>query len=177
MLLLPALIDPLAAVCRPFLARWLGVGGRLAAGNVGRNRLRAALTAGAMTAGLVAIVATSGLMTAGLKGGLRRFGAMLHEDLFVVHDLPLLVASGELSVENFYQFIAAGGDRFELSPVVDALRAAGRIGRDPDRAPPLCAGPGRAGPGARQPGHRRGPRAFPGRSAISTFTRVIPRRP
>ena len=121
-LLLPALIDLLAAACRPSLVRWLGVGGRLAAGNVGRNRLRAALTAGAMTAGLVAIVATSGLMTAGLKGGLRRFGAMLHEDLFVVHDLPLLVASGELSVENFYQFIAAGGDRFELSPVVDALR-------------------------------------------------------
>ena len=121
-LLLPALIDPLAAVCRPLLARWLGVGGWLAAGNVGRNRLRAALTAGAITAGLVAIVATSGLMTAGLKGGLRRFGAMLHEDLFVVHNLPLLVASGELSVENFYQFIAAGGDRFELGPVVDALR-------------------------------------------------------
>ncbi|MBN1135835.1 MAG: ABC transporter permease [Anaerolineae bacterium] len=121
-LLLPALIDRLAALCRPFLARRLGVAGRLAAGNAGRNRLRAALTAGAMTAGLVAIVATSGLMTAGLKGGLRRFGAMLHEDLFVVHDLPLLVASGKLSVENFYQFIAAEGDRFELDPVVDALQ-------------------------------------------------------
>jgi putative ABC transport system permease protein len=121
-LLLPTLIDPLAAACRPFLVRGLGVSGRLAAGNVGRDRLRAALTAGAMTAGLVAIVATSGLMTAGLKGGLRRFGAMLHEDLFVVHDLPLLVTSGELSVENFYQFIAAGGDRFELGPVVDALQ-------------------------------------------------------
>ena len=121
-LLLPALIDPLAAVCRPFLVRWLGVGGRLATGNVGRNRLRAALTAGAMTAGLVAIVATSGLMTAGLKGGLRRFGAMLHEDLFVVHDLPQMVASGELTVQNFYQFIAAGGNRFELGPVVDALQ-------------------------------------------------------
>ncbi len=121
-LLLPALIDPLAAACRPFLVRWLGIGGQLAAGNVGRNRLRAALTAGAMTAGLVAIVATSGLMTAGLKGGLRRFGAMLHEDLFVVHNLPLLVASGELSVENFYQFISASGDRFELDAVVDALQ-------------------------------------------------------
>ena len=121
-LLLPALIGPLAAACRPFLVRCLGIGGQLAAGNVGRNRLRAALTAGAMTAGLVAIVATSGLMTAGLKGGLRRFGAMLHEDLFVVHNLPHLVASGELSVENFYQFIGAGGERFELDAVADALQ-------------------------------------------------------
>lgn len=121
-LILPAAIDRLAAACRPFMARRLGVEGRLAAGNVERNRLRATLTTGAMTAGLVAIVATSGLMTAGLKGGLRRFGAMLHEDLFVVHNLPLLVASGELSVENFYQFIAAEGDRFELNPVVDALQ-------------------------------------------------------
>ena len=121
-LLLPALINPLAAVCRPFLTHGLRVAGLLAAGNVGRNQLRATLTTGAMTAGLVAIVATSGLTTAGLKGGLRRFGAMLHEDLFIVHDLPLLVTSGELSVENFYQFIAAGSERFELSPVVDALR-------------------------------------------------------
>ncbi len=120
-LLLPAAIDRLIVVCRPFMVRWLGVGGRLATGNVQRNRLRATLTAGAMTAGLVAIIATSGLMTAGLKGGLRRFGVMLHEDLFVLHNLPLLVASGELSVENFYQFIAAEGDRFELDPVVDAL--------------------------------------------------------
>jgi putative ABC transport system permease protein len=120
--LLPALIGPLAALCRPFLVHGLGVAGRLAAGNVGRDRLQASLTIGAMTAGLVAIVATSGLMTAGLKGGLRRFGAMLHEDLFVVHDLPLLVNSGQLSVENFYQFIVAGGDRLELNPVVDALQ-------------------------------------------------------
>jgi len=121
-LMLPALIDPLAGLCRPLLTRGLGVAGQLASGNIKRNRLRAALTTGAMTAGLVAIVATSGLMTAGLKGGLRRFGAMLHEDVFVVHNLPLLVSSGELSVENFFQFIAAGGDRFELGRVVDALQ-------------------------------------------------------
>lgn len=122
MLLLPALVSPVAAGCEPILARWLGAAGRLAAGNVGRHKLRAALTAGAMAAGLAAMVTNSGLMTAGLKGSLLRFGAMLREDAFIVSDVAESVRDGTLTVDNFFQVISAGDPRYDLSAAVIALQ-------------------------------------------------------
>ncbi|UCC63252.1 MAG: ABC transporter permease [Anaerolineae bacterium] len=120
-LLLPGLIAPVTALCRPLLTRWLGAEGRLAVDNLGRNKLRAALTAGALTAGLTIIVATSGLMTAGLKGALGRIRSMAHEDGFITADLAALVATQEMTFDNFFQFIAQDDLGFDLNPVVRAL--------------------------------------------------------
>jgi putative ABC transport system permease protein len=119
-LLLPAVIDPVTALARPLLVRWLGAEGRLAADNLGRNKLRTVLTAGALTAGLTIIIATSGLMTAGLKGSLSRLGAMMHEDSFVVADIAKAVSSGEFSVDNFFQAISQIPS-LDLTPVLAAL--------------------------------------------------------
>jgi putative ABC transport system permease protein len=111
-LLLPAVIDPVTALARPLLVRWLGAEGRLAADNLGR--------AGALTAGLTIIIATSGLMTAGLKGSMSRLGALVHEDCFVVADIAKAVASGEFSVDNFFQAISQSPS-LDLTPVLAAL--------------------------------------------------------
>ena len=119
-LLLPALVDPVIALCRPALVRWLGTEGRLAADNLGRNVLRTALTAGALTAGLTIIVATSGFMTAGLKGSVSRVRSMGNEDGFVTIDLAQVVASGEMSFQNFFQFLQQD-QGFDLDPVAHAL--------------------------------------------------------
>jgi len=119
-LLLPAVIDPVTALARPLLVRWLGAAGRLAADNLGRNKLRTVLTAGALTAGLTIIIATSGLMTAGLKGSMSRLGAMVHEDCFVVADIAKAVSSGEFSVDNFFQAISQIPS-LDLTPVLAAL--------------------------------------------------------
>ncbi len=119
-LLLPGLLDPATAFIRPLLERWLRAEGRLAADNLSRNRLRATLTVGALAAGLTIIVATRGLMTAGLKGAGLRLGSMLHEDGFVVTDLTQLIASGEFSFENFFQFLSQSPD-LDMTPVVAAL--------------------------------------------------------
>ncbi|MBN1888343.1 MAG: FtsX-like permease family protein [Thermoflexales bacterium] len=119
-LLLPALVGPINAACRPVLVRWLGTAGRLASDNIGRNKSRAALTAGALTAGLTIIVATSGLMTAALKGALGRLGLMLHENTFITVDIASVISSGDMSVENFFQYISENPD-FDLQPVIRAL--------------------------------------------------------
>ncbi len=119
-LLLPAVIDPVTALARPLLVRWLGAEGRLAADNLGRNKLRTVLTAGALTAGLTIIIATSGLMTAGLKGSMSRLGALVHEDCFVVADIAKAVSSGEFSVDNFFQAISQSPS-LDLTPVLAAL--------------------------------------------------------
>jgi len=119
-LLLPAVIDPVTALARPLLVRWLGAEGRLAADNLGRNKLRTVLTAGALTAGLTIIIATSGLMTAGLKGSMSRLGALVHEDCFVVADIAKAVSSGEFSVDNFFQAISQIPS-LDLTPVLAAL--------------------------------------------------------
>ena len=58
-LLLPTLVAPLVALFRPTLVRWLGTIGRLAADNLTRNKLRSALTAGALIAALTTIMSTS----------------------------------------------------------------------------------------------------------------------
>lgn len=125
-LLLPGLVDPVAALCRPLLSRLLGpaggqVIGRLAADNLGRNKLRTALTAGALTAGLTIIVATSGLMTAGLKGSVSRIRTMANEDGFITGDLAAAVASQEMTVDNFLQYITSDDLGFDLEPVIRAL--------------------------------------------------------
>ncbi len=125
-LLLPGLVDPVAALCRPLLSRLLGsaggqVIGRLAADNLGRNKLRTALTAGALTAGLTIIVATSGLMTAGLKGSVSRIRTMSNEDGFITGDLAAAVASQEITVDNFLQYITSDDLGFDLEPVLEAL--------------------------------------------------------
>jgi putative ABC transport system permease protein len=126
-LLLPGLVVPVAALCRPLVSRLLGsaggqVIGRLAADNLGRNRLRTALTAGALTAGLTIIVATSGLMTAGLKGSVSRIRTMANEDGFVTGDLAAAVASQEMTVDNFLQYITSDDLGFDLEPVMTALQ-------------------------------------------------------
>jgi putative ABC transport system permease protein len=120
-LLLPGLIDPVTALCRPLLTRWLGAPGRLAADNLGRNKLRATLTAGALVAGLTMIVATSGLMTAGLKGGVSRVRSSAHEDGFITGDLAAMVAAQEFTFENFFQFLTQDDLGFELNTAVAAL--------------------------------------------------------
>ncbi|MFZ5918686.1 MAG: FtsX-like permease family protein [Chloroflexota bacterium] len=120
-LLLPGLIEPLTRLARPLLERWLGTAGRLAADNLSRNKLRAVLTAGALTAGLTIIVATGGLMTAGLKGSISRIRASDHEDGFVTLDLGQLVASQEMTVDNFFQFLTQENPDFDLDPVAGAL--------------------------------------------------------
>ena len=116
-LLMPALIHPVARLVRPVLVRWLGTAGRLAADNLTRNRLRTALTAGALTVGLTSIIATSAILTASLKGGLNAYFGLFHEDGMVIPDIPALLASGEMSIENSFEVINA-----ELDPaVVEAL--------------------------------------------------------
>ncbi|MBN1658548.1 MAG: FtsX-like permease family protein [Anaerolineae bacterium] len=117
-LLLPWLVGPAAALCRPLLTRLLGTSGRLAADNLARNRARTALTAGGLTAGLVVIVASSGLMTAGLKGGIVRIRSAVNEDSFIAGDLPEMVASQQLTVDNFFQFIAAADLGYDLDAVL-----------------------------------------------------------
>lgn len=121
-LLLPALIAPVTTLCRSLLARWLGTAGRLAADNLGRNKLRAVLTAGALTAGLTIIVATSGLMTAGLKGAVSSMrSAAGNEDVFITGDLAEIVASQELTFDNFFEFLTQDDLGFDLNQAVDAL--------------------------------------------------------
>jgi len=80
-LLMPALVAPIATLVQPLLQRWPGgTAGRLAADNLRRNPMRAALTAAAMTAGLTMIIATSGLIPTIFKGGLDVFVTKVHED-------------------------------------------------------------------------------------------------
>ena len=123
-LLLPAMVVPTAAFCRPVLVRWLSTAGRLAADNLGRNKLRSALTAGALVAGLTMMTATSGLLTLFLEGSIGLIGPMSHEDIFVIRDFVAMMASGEMSLDNVYQAMsdftldpALAGD---LDPLVKA---------------------------------------------------------
>jgi len=126
-LLLPAMVVPTAAFCRPVLVRWLGTAGRLAADNLGRNKLRSALTAGALVAGLTMMTATSGLLTLFLEGSIGLIGPMSHEDIFVIRDFVAMMASGEMSLDNLYQTMAD----FTLDPALagdlDPLVKAGVI--------------------------------------------------
>lgn len=87
-MLMPALVGPVANLARPWLIRWVGhTAGRLAADNLQRHPTRAALTAGAMTAGLTMMIAISGLMTVFLKGGLLVFATIAGDDRGVMFDL------------------------------------------------------------------------------------------
>jgi ABC-type antimicrobial peptide transport system permease subunit/class 3 adenylate cyclase len=112
-LLMPALVQPAARLAGPVLARWLGTTGRLAADNLTRNKLRTVLTAGALTVGLTTIIATSALLTVSLKGGLNAFFGLFHEDGMVIPDIPALLTSGELSIENSMDVVNA-----ELDPAL-----------------------------------------------------------
>ncbi len=124
-LLLPALVALVATLCRPFLVRWLGTAGRLAADNLGRNRLRSALTAGALVAGLTMIVAASGLVVLFLEGSIGLIGSAMHEDMTVIPDLVDMMASGEITLENIYQDMA---DLLFDPAVVDALTPLAQAG-------------------------------------------------
>ncbi len=118
-LLLPALIRPTVRWVRPTLVRWQGTAGRLAADNLTRNKLRTALTAGALTVGLTAVIATSALLTFSLKGGLNAFFGLFHEDGMVIPDIPALLTSGEITIESSMD--VAG---IELDPaLVEAIEA------------------------------------------------------
>ena len=123
-LLLPALVNPVARLARPGLVRWLGTAGRLATDNLGRNKLRAVLTAGALTAVLTVIIATSGLLPLILKGGLTGFFGLLNEDGMVGPDVAALIASGEWSLDNAYQKIS----QMPLDPRVQALEPLAETG-------------------------------------------------
>jgi hypothetical protein len=129
------LSSPVVALARPFLVRWLGTAGRLAADNLGRNKLRAVLTAGALTAALTTIIATSGLMTATFKGGLGTYFGFFNEDGMLMPDIAALFASGELSLENSYEKLTTGA---ALDPAlvqaVESLTESGLFGEDVDAA-------------------------------------------
>ncbi len=105
--LLPALIAPLGGLVRPLLVRGLGTAGRLAADNLNRDRLRAALTVGALTTGLTMIMATSGLLTMLFKASIGNIGAVTQEDAFVMSNFLDRIGSGEVSVANVYQEMKA----------------------------------------------------------------------
>ncbi len=106
-LLLPALVAPLAALIRPALVRWLGAIGRLAADSLTRNKLRSALTAGALIAALTTIMGGSGLMTMFYEGSIGTIAAASNEDMTIMNDLVGMMASGELSIDNVYQVMSA----------------------------------------------------------------------
>ncbi len=99
-LVMPALVESVARLVRPILMRWFGTTGRLAADNLTRNWSRTVLTAAALTIGLTTIIASSALLTASLKGGLNAYFGLFHEDCVVIPDIPALLASGEVTIEN-----------------------------------------------------------------------------
>jgi putative ABC transport system permease protein len=105
-LLLPALVALVAALCRPVLVHWLGTAGRLAADNLGRNRRRSALTAGALVAGLTMIMTTSGLLTLFMEGSIGTISSAMHEDIVVIPNLVEMMTLGEITLENIYQDMA-----------------------------------------------------------------------
>lgn len=120
---LPAFIAPLANAAQPLLIRWLGAAGRLAAGNLRRHPGRAAVTAGALTAGLTMMIATSGLITAILKGGLQVFGTLIIEDRVV---LPIF--TGVMRLDNaMVYFTGAPPLPAPLRAELQALAATGDI--------------------------------------------------
>nr|MBA3532009.1 FtsX-like permease family protein [Ardenticatenales bacterium] len=149
-LALPTLIGPVAALVRPLLLRWLGTTGRLAVENLGRNRLRAALTTGALTAALTTIIATNGFMTLMLKGGLNNYATLFHENIFVMPNITAQFASGELSMENFDGLVVV---RRTIEPEalasIEEMATAGQIeiehiagARIPDTLNPIPNNPG-----------------------------------
>ncbi|MCP4541956.1 MAG: FtsX-like permease family protein [Chloroflexi bacterium] len=99
-LLMPTLVPLVARLARPILVRRLGTVGWLAADNSARNKLRTALTAGALTIGLTAIIGTSTIITVSLKGGLDAYFGLFHEDGMILPDISALMASGEVTIEN-----------------------------------------------------------------------------
>ena len=118
--LMPALVSPVVRLARPLWVRRLGTAGRLATDNLGRNKRRTVLTAGALTVGLTTIIATSTILTASFKGGLNTYFGLFHEDGMIIPDIPALLASGDVTVEN-----SLAVTRIKLDPalveVVEAL--------------------------------------------------------
>jgi len=102
----------------------MGTAGRLAAHNLTRNKLRTVLTAGALTIGLTAIIATSALLTVSLKGGLNVYFGLFHEDGMIIPDIPALLASGEISIENSMDMAS-----IELDPAL--VEAVAELSFDP----------------------------------------------
>lgn len=109
-LLLPAALTTTAQWTRPFLTRYLGTAGRLAADNLTRNKFRTALTAAALTIGFIAIIGSNAILTASLKSGLEGYGSLFNEDGAIIPDIPALMASGELSLENSLTFLTTAAN-------------------------------------------------------------------
>lgn len=128
-MLMPALVGPVANFARPWLIRWVGhTAGRLAADHLQRHPTRAALTAGAMTAGLTMMIAVSGLMTVVLKGGLLTFGTIAREDRVILFDLS---DPASFRAENSLQmFIEAPPLPPELLARLQILANAGQVELD-----------------------------------------------
>jgi putative ABC transport system permease protein len=124
-LLMPALVAPVATLVQPLLQRWPGgTAGRLAADNLRRNPVRAALTAAAMTAGLTMIIAISGLVTAFFKGGLQVFVGQVHEDRVIWPGL----ASADFRFDNVMEaFIDAPPQNPEMVARLKELEQTGAI--------------------------------------------------
>lgn len=99
-LLMPAFVNLAVRISLTLLPHWLGTPGRLAADNLGRNKLRVILTVGTLTVALAAIIGTTGLISATLKSGLRGFFSYYNEDGIVTPDIKGLLATGDLSLEN-----------------------------------------------------------------------------
>ncbi|MCB9445594.1 MAG: FtsX-like permease family protein, partial [Ardenticatenaceae bacterium] len=109
-LLLSAALTTTAQWTRPFLTRQFGTAGRLAADNLTRNKFRTALTAAALTIGFIAIIGSNAILTASLKSGLEGYGSLFNEDGAIIPDIPALMASGELSLENSLTFITTAAN-------------------------------------------------------------------
>lgn len=105
LLLLPALLTRSVRRLRPFLLRRWGVAGRLAADNLQRQQARTALTAAALTIGFITIIGANTIITASLKGGLEGYFTLFNEEAAIIPDIPALMATGELSIENSLQVI------------------------------------------------------------------------
>ena len=125
-LLLPGLAVRLGTAVRPLLVRWWGTNGRLAADNLSRNPLRTALTASALMAGLLMIIATTGFLQIFLKGGFSAPVSKIQGDAFIYFDL-LNVVDDEFDYDNldFDSFFDAMDPN--LTGELEALAAAGAV--------------------------------------------------
>ncbi|MCP4426549.1 MAG: FtsX-like permease family protein, partial [Chloroflexi bacterium] len=125
-LLLPGLMIGLGTAVRPFLVRWWGTNGRLAADNLRRNPRRTAHTATALMAGILMIIATTGFLQIFLKGGFSAPVSQIQGDAFVGFDL-LNVVDDEFDYENLnFDFFFDAIDP-NLVIELDALAAAGSV--------------------------------------------------
>jgi len=90
----PAFLAVGARAIAPILARRFGVPGRLAADQLARHPVRAALPAAALAVGLALVVETAGTMTTLSESTIEWMDAQISGDLFVSSGKPVMGAGG-----------------------------------------------------------------------------------